>query len=70
MATITIRTDEGTVKALEKLQSEQPRKLAKRSLIIKAAILAFENMEQELRARYLYQVISNDGRRTKPRFYY
>lgn len=69
MATITIRTDMHTDVILEKLEKNHSSQRIKKNTIIKAAIIAFEKMNEEKREKYIYEVKANDGRRVSP-FYW
>lgn len=66
MATITIRTDTHTDVILEKLEKDHSSWRIKRNTIIKAAIQAFEEMDEVERQKYLDQVRYNDNRRAIP----
>lgn len=66
MATITIRTDTHTEVILEKLEKDHSSWRIKRNTIIKAAIQAFEEMDETERQKYLDQVRYNDNRRARP----
>lgn len=66
MATITIRTDTHTDVILEKLEKDHSSWRIKRNTIIKAAIQAFEDMDETERQKYLDQVRYNDNRRVIP----
>lgn len=70
MATITIRTDKSTDEVLDKLERIHASVFAKRNTIIKAALLAFDDLEPRIRAKYLSEVRSRDGRRVVRHFYY
>lgn len=63
MATITIRTDGHTDVILEELEKAHSSWRIKKNTIIKAAIQAFEEMDETERQKYLDQVRGNDGRR-------
>lgn len=66
MATMTIRTDGHTDVLLEKLEKDHSSWRIKRNTIIKAAIQAFEDMNETERQKYLDQVRDNDGRKSLP----
>lgn len=70
MATITIRTDNSTEELLKKLQSENSIFYAKRNSIIKAAILAFSELDPNVRGEYLCKLRNNDGRLARYHLYY